>query len=304
MRAITYTEYGDADVLHLEEIAKPEPGEGQVRITVRTVGVNPIDWKVRSGGMAQGAPLEGTQIPGTEAAGVVDAVGGGVSFAVGDEVFGWTTDGAYAEYVLASAASIARKPETVSWRVAAALPVAGETALRALKVLNVSEGDVLLIHGASGAVGRVATQLALASGATVVGVGGQGAQDDLTSLGAIPVLYGDGWAGRVREAAPKPVEKVFDAAGYGVLEDSVELVGGKDKVVTIADPAAFGLGITFSAGSADEQLAGVLDEIAERVTSGKLAVVLGKDYPLAEAADAQRESATGHSGGKLTLSVS
>jgi NADPH:quinone reductase-like Zn-dependent oxidoreductase len=303
MRAIVYTQYGDADVLRLEEISKPEPGPGQVRIAVRVVGVNPIDWKIRSGAMAQGAALEGTNIPGVEAAGVVDAVGEGARFAVGDEVFGWTEGGAYTEYALASAGLITLKPESVSWREAAALPVSGETALRALRLLEVGDGDVLLIHGASGAVGRVATQLALALGATVIGVGGRRAQDDLKSLGAIPVLYGDGWADRVREAAPEPVGKVLDAAGYGVLPESVELVGDKARVVTIADAVAFELGVTFTTGAGEEERLAALDEIAALAADGKVHVVLGKDYALADAADAQRESATGHSGGKITLSV-
>jgi NADPH:quinone reductase-like Zn-dependent oxidoreductase len=303
MRAIVHTQYGDPDVLHLEEISKPEPGPGQVRIAVRAVGVNPLDWKLRSGGMAQGTPLEGTKIPGFEAAGVVDAVGEGARFAVGDDVFGWTEDGAYAEYTLASSGSIVAKPESVSWREAVALPVSGETALRALRLLEVGDGDVLLIHGASGAVGRVATQLALALGATVVGTGGKQAQEDLKSLGAIPVLYGDGWADRVREAAPKPVGKVLDAAGYGVLPESVELVGDKARVLTIADAAAFELGITFTTGAEEQEKLAALKEITALAADGKVRMALGKDYPLAEAADAQRESATGHSGGKITLSV-
>ena len=303
MRAIVYTEYGDADVLRLEEIAQPEPGPGQVRIAVRAVGVNPLDWKLRSGGMARDAAPEGPQIPGVEVSGVVDAAGEGARFAVGDEVLGWAEGGAYAEYALASSGLIAAKPASISWREAAALPVAGETARRVLRLLDVDGDDVLLIHGASGAVGRVATQLAVALGATVVAVGGKQAQDDLKSLGAIPVLYGDGWAGRVREAAPKPVNKVLDAAGYGVLPESVELVGDKARVITIADPVAFETGITFTTGADDKDKLADLEEIVALSADGKVSVALGKDYPLAEAADAQRESATGHPGGKLTLSI-
>jgi NADPH:quinone reductase-like Zn-dependent oxidoreductase len=303
MRAIVFTEYGDADVLRLEEVATPEPGPGQVRLAVRVVGVNPLEWKIRSGGMAQGAAPEGAQIPGFEAAGVVDAVGDGAGFSVGDEVVGWTEGGAYSEYALASAGSIAPKPASLSWRDTVALPVAGETALRALRLLDVGKGDVLLIHGASGAVGRITTQLAVALGATVIGTGGQRAQDDLKSLGAIPVLYGDGWADRVREAAPEPVNKVIDTAGKGVLPESAELVGDKARVVTIADPAAFELGITFTTGAEEAEKLAALKEVLALAADGKVHVLLGNDYALADAADAQRESFTGHSGGKLTLSV-
>lgn len=305
MRAITFAQYGGPEVLREEDVPAPEPGTGQVRVAVRTAGVNPLDWKIREGGMAQGKPIEGVQFPGLELAGVVDAVGDGAGFAVGDEVLGWSETGAYAEYALATA--VVRKPESLSWEQAAALPVAGETALRVLRLLNVAEGDVLVIHGVSGAVGRLAAQLAIDLGATVVGTAGQRNLDDLKSLGVIPVLYGDGWLDRVREAAPKPVTAVFDAAGYGVLADSVTLLGSAERLVTIADAAAFGMGITFSSGMGDDGgdlRASVLQEVVEHVVSGKIDIQLARSYPLAEAADAQRESATGHSGGKITLSVS
>jgi NADPH:quinone reductase-like Zn-dependent oxidoreductase len=305
MRAITFAQYGGPEVLRQEEVATPEPGPGQVRVAVRTAGVNPIDWKIRAGGMAQGKPLEGVQTPGLELAGVVDALGDGAEFAVGDEVFGWSDTGSYAEYALATA--VVRKPEALSWAQAVALPVSGETSLRVLRLLKVAEGDVLLIHGASGAVGRLATQLAIDLGATVVGTAGQPNLEDVKSLGAIPVLYGDGWLERVRQAAPKPVTAVFDATGYGVLADSVKLLAGTERLVTIADAAAFGMGITFSGGGVggdgEDLRASMLKEVVERMVSGKLDIQLGRNYPLAEAADAQRESATGHSGGKITLTV-
>ncbi|MCU1680296.1 MAG: NADP-dependent oxidoreductase [Amycolatopsis sp.] len=300
MRAITFAEYGGPEVLREEDVPTPEPGAGQVRVAVRVAGLNPLDWKIRSGGMAQGAPLDGVTIPGAELAGVVDAVGDGTDLAVGDEVFGWSDTGSYAEYALASA--VIRKPASLSWEQAAAVPVFGETALRVLRALAVTADDVLLIHGASGGVGRFATQLAVALGATVIGTAGQRNLDDIKSLGAIPVLYGDGWAERVREAAPQPVSAVFDASGHGVLPDSVELLGGSERLITIADASAFALGITFSGGDSDTRVP-LLEVVTEGVTSGKLDIQLGRNYPLAEAADAQRESAEGHSGGKITLAV-
>ncbi|MEU5261311.1 NADP-dependent oxidoreductase [Amycolatopsis sp. NPDC021455] len=299
MRAITFSAYGGPDVLQLSEVPVPEPGPGQVRLSVRVAGVNPIDWKIRSGAMRQNFQVPFPHIPGLEVAGVVDAVGEGADFAVGDEVFGWSETGAYAEYALAK--TVAPKPAALSWADAAAVPVAGETALRALGLLGVREGETLLIHGASGTVGRFAAQVAVARGLTVIGTGGSRSLDDLKSLGVVPVLYGDGWLDRVREVTPGPVDAVFDAAGHGVLPASVELRGTKDRIITIADGAAFELGIPFT--SMGEQTREVLTEIAGWVTERGVRVAQGRSYPLAEAAAAQTESEGGHPGGKLTIAV-
>ena len=299
MRAITFSAYGGPEVLQLSEVPAPEPGPGQVRLAVRAAGVNPIDWKIRNGAMQQNFQVPFPHIPGLEVAGVIDAVGEGASFAVGDEVFGWSETGAYAEYALAK--TIAPKPASLSWADAAALPVAGETALRVLGLLGVREGETLLLHGASGTVGRFAAQVAVAQGVTVVGTGGSRSLNDLKSLGVVPVRYGDGWVERVREAVSGPVDAVFDAAGHGVLPGSVELRGSKERVVTIADAAAFELGIPFSSGG--EQTREVLVGIAGWVTDRGVGIAQGRSYPLAEAAAAQVESEGGHPGGKLTIAV-
>ncbi|MGW5717132.1 NADP-dependent oxidoreductase [Amycolatopsis sp. NPDC003865] len=299
MRAITFSTYGGPDVLQLSEVPVPEPGPGQVRLAVRAAGINPIDWKIRNGFMRQNFEVDLPHIPGLEVAGVVDAVGEGADFAVGDEVFGWSETGAYAEYALAK--TLAPKPAGISWADAAALPVAGETALRVLGLLEVREGETLLVLGASGTVGRFAAQVAIARGATVIGTAGSRNLDDLKSLGIVPVRYGDGWVERVREAAPGPVDAVFDAAGHGVLPGSIELRGTKDRIVTIADGAAFELGIPFSSGG--EQSREVLTGIAGWVTDRGLRIAQGKSYPLEDAAAAQVESEDGHPGGKLTLAI-
>lgn len=299
MRAITFTEYGGPEVLRLNDVPVPEPGQRQIRVAVRRAGVNPIDWKIRSGSMTQDAAPDGVQIPGLEVSGVVDAVGDGAGFAVGDEVFGWSATGSYADYALASA--VVRKPADLSWEDAVALPVAGETALRVLDLLGVRAGELVLIHGATGAVGRFATQAAVALGATVIGTTGRQGHDDVKALGATPVGYGDGWLERVRAAADRPVDAVFDASGHGVLPGSVELLGSKDRIVTIADGAAFELGITFSSGGDPQP--DVLERILELRAKG-LRIALGSSYPLEEAAAAQRESEAGHPGGKITLAVS
>lgn len=301
MRAIEFAAYGGSDVLELREVPVPEPGPLQARVAVRAAGVNPLDWKLRSGAMADNVPLALPHRPGLEFSGVVEAVGEGAPVEVGDEVFGWSDTGSYADCALSSV--LTRKPEALTWRDAAALPVAGEAALRGLRLLGVGADEVVLIHGASGVVGSLATQLAVARGATVIGTCGQGGDELIRSLGGIPVHYGDGLAERVREISPR-VDAVLDAAGHGALPDSVQLRGGTERIVTLADPAAFGMGITFSGGEPGDQNSEVLQELATQVASGRLRIRHARSYPLAEAARAQDDSATGHSGGKLTLDVS
>lgn len=299
MRAVQFSEFGSAEQLQLVEVPLPEPGAGEVRVAVRAAGVNPIDWKIRRGLMTQIMPVEFPHTPGIEVAGVVDAVGEGAPFQPGDEVFGWSRgSGSYAEFALASV--LALKPAGLSWAEAAALPVAGETALRALNTLGIAAGDTLLINGASGAVGSLAAQFAVGRGAAVIGTTGEAGEEFVRSLGAAPVRYGEGLVERVRAVADR-VDAVFDAAGYGVLPDAVELRGGTDRVLTIADPAAIGLGIAFT-GESDENPA-LLADLADQAAAGKLRIKLAAGYPLEQAAAAQQLSETGHPGGKITIEI-
>ncbi|MEU7431153.1 NADP-dependent oxidoreductase [Streptomyces sioyaensis] len=305
MRAIIYNEFGGTEVLGLAETDKPEPGPGDVRVKVVTVGVNPLDHKRRYGWVEHFYPTTFPAVPGLEFAGVVDALGEGAGdeFAVGDEVFGWTRSGAYAEFALAG--DIARKPAALSFEAAATLPVAGETAQRVLGQLGLKEGETLLLHGAAGAVGQVAVQLAVALGATVIGTASPVNHDFLRTLGATPVAYGAGLAERVRALAPQGVDAVFDAAGQDVLPVSIALCGGTtDRVVTIADHGAAEHGVLFSAGGTpSEQIRAGLAEHARLAVEGRLVVPVVKTFPLAEAAGAQELSETGHVRGKLVLRV-
>ena len=153
MKAVVIDEFGAPDVLHVVDRELPEPGTGQVRLRVWAAGVNPLDGKIRSGAAQQMFPTRLPAVLGLEIAGTVDAVGPGVDgLAVGDDVLGFADGGGYAEYALATAA--APKPEGLGWAAAAALPVAAETALRVLGLLEVARGDTVLIHGAAGAVRR------------------------------------------------------------------------------------------------------------------------------------------------------
>lgn len=298
--SIMYRRFGGPEVLELTESDMPQPGPGQVRLAVRAAGVNPIDWKLLRGMM--GGTVTTPRGVGVEAAGVVDALGSGVdAFAVGDEVFGRPIGGGYAEYVLASAENLVRKPEGMPWELAGGLTVAAETAYRALTYLGVTSGETVLIHGAAGAVGTVATQLAVARGATVIGSASEANHEFLRSLGAEPVTYGEGLVQRVRAITPQ-VDAVFDTAGKGALPDSIELAGGTDRVITIADPGAAELGVRFTGGPDDSfPLPEVFAEVLPLYEQGKLRLPIASTYPLESAAEALARSEEGHGRGKIVI---
>jgi NADPH:quinone reductase-like Zn-dependent oxidoreductase len=300
MKAIVFAQFGGPDVLHEADIEVPQPGPGQVRVRVKTAGLNALDGKIRAGMLEAVRPTTFPAVPGGEFAGVVDALGEGVSdVQIGDEVLGWSDTGSYAQYALAT--SVAPKPAGLDWQHAAALPVAGETAERVLNLLEVAAGETVLMHGASGAVGTVAVQFATARGARVIATASASNQDYLTSLGATATVYGDGLVERVRALAPDGVDAVFDLAGKGALEDSITLRGGTDRIVTIADFGARQLGITFSQGSPERSTAR-LAALAQDAAAGKLVTTVTL-YPLDQAATAQQVSDAGHVRGKLVLTV-
>ncbi|MEU0163010.1 NADP-dependent oxidoreductase [Streptomyces sp. NPDC006261] len=300
MKAIVFDEFGGPDVLHEADVEVPQPGPGQVRVRVKAAGLNALDGKTRAGMLEAVYPTTFPATPGGELAGVVDALGEGVTdVQVGDEVLGWSDTGSYAEYALATA--LAPKPADLAWEDAAALPVASETAERVLGQLEVAAGETVLMHGASGAVGTVAVQLATARGARVIATAGPGNQDYLTSLGATATTYGESLVERVRALAPNGIDAVFDLAGKGALPDSITLRGGTDRIVTIADFSARQLGVTFSQGSREHSAERLAAE-AQDAAAGKLTTTVTA-YPLAKAAEAQRASDAGHVRGKLVLTV-
>jgi NADPH:quinone reductase-like Zn-dependent oxidoreductase len=301
MKTIQLDKFGGPDALHVAEAADPQPGRGQVRVRNHAIGVNPFDAKVRAGQMEAMFKTPLPAVLGGEIAGVVDAIGAGVTnLAVGDEVFGWSDGGAYAELALASI--VAPKPKALSWALAAALPVAGETATRALDLVKVERGDTVLVSGGTGVVGSAIVQLAILRGAKVIATGSAANQGLLKSLGATPVVYGAGLVERVR-ALGMPVDAAIDAAGKGALPDLIALRGGKTRLVTIADPAAFQLGVTFSSGTPEQRNVAVLRTVADLATSGKLKIAVAVTLPLAEAARAHVLLAEAHAPGKIVLTI-
>ncbi|MBZ4319967.1 NADP-dependent oxidoreductase, partial [Streptomyces huiliensis] len=221
---------------------------------------------------------------------------------VGQPVFGRSAfRSAAATHDLADADDLIAKPDRLTFTQAAALPVAVETAHRALRELAVSAGQTLLIHAAAGGVGLTATQLAAARGVTVIGTAGTRNHAFLRRIGAIPVTYGDGLVDRVRAAAPHGVDAVLDASGRGVLPDSITLTGTPDTVLTIADPAAADHGVRFS--GVPGPLAPAFAEALPLLEEGRLHMPVDTVYPLARTADAQRHSEEGHLQGKIVIVI-
>jgi NADPH:quinone reductase-like Zn-dependent oxidoreductase len=298
MKALTFETYGGPEVITVGEAPDPHAGPGQIRIAVKAAGVNPMDWKIRSGMLAGGKPLDGPAHLGFDAAGVVDEVGDGVTgVAVGDEVFGRGSN-THAEFAVLDA--WAPKPPEIDWAVAGSVGVVGETAERVLRLLDVKDGDTLFIDGGAGGVGATAAQIAIARGARVIASAGQDNQDYLREIGATPVLYGQGLVDRVRAAADGKIDAVLDVAGKSPIEDLISLTPEPSQVVSIANFGAAASGARVTGGSADSQPMKAMAEAAELLKQNKL-VIKVQTFPLERAAEAHRISEGGHVRGKLVL---
>jgi NADPH:quinone reductase-like Zn-dependent oxidoreductase len=243
-------------------------------------------------------PLDSPAYVGLDGSGVVDEVGEGVTgVAVGDEVFGLGKN-TNAEFAVLD--SWAHKAPAIDWAVAAAVGVAAETSERGLRLLGVKSGDTLFIDGGAGGVGAVAAQMAVARGVRVIASAGPDNQDYLREIGAIPVLYGQGLADRVRAVPGEKVDAVFDVAGKSPIEDLISLAPQPSQVVTIANYGAGGSGARLTGGAADSQPMKALAEAAELLEQNKL-VVKVQTFPLERAEEAHRVIQAGHARGKLVL---
>jgi NADPH:quinone reductase-like Zn-dependent oxidoreductase len=299
MKAAQFSRFGGPEVLEIVDLPEPHPGPGEVRLAVRAAGINASDWKKRQGLMDRQLP----QTMGYEAAGIVDEVGAGVtSVSIGDHVFGASPYGA-AQAELAVLSDYAPIPASLDFVRAAALPAAVETAARSLDQLGVGTGSTVLINGASGVVGRAAVQLAVARGAHVIGTGSPATHEMLRLLGAVPVSYGDEMVMRVRELAPGGVDRAFDVAGSGVLPDLIDLAGGADHVITIADfSGAQQFGVRFSRGDSGRALY-ALAQVSELIEAGLFTLDVAQTFPLTDIAEAHRVGESGQVRGKLVLLV-
>ncbi|GAB3597572.1 NADP-dependent oxidoreductase [Angustibacter peucedani] len=309
-RTVVATGYGGPEVLQVVEAETPEPRPGQVVVDVRAVGTNPADAKSYSGVWG----TDPSNLPirlGFEAAGVVSAVGPEVEgvagpVAVGDEVVVFRTTGAYADQVVVPGAAVLPKPPSLPWSQAAGLLLAGCTAVHTLVATGVREGDTVLVHGATGGVGLMAVQLAVAQGATVVGTASEAGHDLLRELGVVPVAHGEGLADRVRALAPSGVDAAVDTVGTDeALEVSLALVADRQRIATIANftrGPQEGIKLLGAGGDPGDDLrmaarAGLLADAGE----GRVRVVVAAELPLEEAAEAHRLLLGRHAPGKVVL---
>lgn len=308
MKAIRFHKYGGPEVLVYEDAPRPEAAAGELLLRVHAAGVNPVDWKARAGHLEDWLHHQLPLIPGWDVSGVVEALGTDVAgFTPGDEVFGMldiTRNGAYAEYAVVSAASVARKPPALSHAIAAALPIAALTAWQALfDVAHLKAGQTLLIHGAAGGVGHFAVQFAKWKGAKVIGTATGRNVGFVRELGADRVI--DYQTTRF-EGAVRDIDAVFDTIGGETQHRSWQVV--KKGGVLVAT-----LGIENPQAAADHGVRGVgmyvhadlaqLARIAALIETKKVTTYLNSVLPVAEAAKAHESSQTGHVRGKIVLTV-
>ncbi len=298
-RVVRYHEFGGPEVLLIERDEVAPPGEGEVRVRFAAGGLNPVDWKIRSGRSRIQLPLP--VAVGREFSGVVEAVGPGVDdLSVGDSVFGSIPQGAFADLVIAHASVVARVPEGVPIDVAAGLALAGQTAWDALESQHLQQGDVIVVSAAAGGVGGMLGQLAVARGLRVIGTAGAGNHEWLRSRGIEPVLYGEGLRERLAAAAPEGITAVFDQAGPETIEAALALGVPADRINTIAaDASAYGVR-NVGRGAVHPP---TLDALAALVADGTLDVPIAASYPLSEVRAAFEFLEAGHLRGKVVVTA-
>lgn len=308
MQAVRFHSYGDPEVLVLEEVARPQPGAGEVLIRVHAAGVNPLDWKVRAGHVGAWLKHRLPLIPGWDVSGVVEAVAPDVSaFKIGDEVYGMLNvarNGAYAEYVAAKTSYLAFKPNSIDHIRAGAVPLASLTAWQSLfELAGLKSGQTVLIHAAAGGVGHFAVQFAKWKGAKAIGTASASNVDFLRELGADEVI--DYTTTRFEEAV-HDVDVVLDTIGDDTQQRSWQVLKkGGILVATlgISSPEAAHQHSVRGEGVMVRPDAAQLTQIAALIDAGNLKPAVTTIFPLAEAPQAHELSQTGHARGKIVLQV-
>jgi NADPH:quinone reductase-like Zn-dependent oxidoreductase len=304
-RQVRFEQYGGVDVLQMVEVEKPVPGEEELLIAVKATGINPFDSKLRQGMMEGRFPFSFPSAQGNDVAGVVEAVGPGVThFKPGDEIVGSSSKrGAQADFALVSQTKALPRPEGVSWEVAGSLWVVGTTSQAMVRAARIQADDLVLVSGASGGVGALASQLARHRRAAVIGVAGESNHEWLLSHGILPVSYGDDVESRIRAAAAdagRRLTAVLDVAGGGYVDLGIRLGVAPDRIDTIVD---YGAAENHGAKT-DGGAAGSTPDIAELLTLLKdrqIELPIHASFPLDQVQEAYTELEQGHPRGKIVL---
>jgi NADPH:quinone reductase-like Zn-dependent oxidoreductase len=304
VKAFGYSSNGGPDVQEFLDLEMPTPMPGELLVEVRTAGVNPVDWKIRSGMMGAASESDLPAVLGSEVSGVVRGVGKDVDgFSENDEIFGSVAPGSggYTEYTLVTAGAAAHKPPQVSFNDAATLPVAAATAYDGVTQLDLKEGQTLLVNGIGGGVGVAAAQIARDLGINVIGTASEDKRALVETLGATLIASGDGVSDRIKQIMPDGVDAIFDLAGGNALKAVAELVSDRTKLISAGDPSVADLGGHMIERDRTHR---VLEIVASLVADGKLDPHVEDVRPLDEAADAIAAVEIGHARGKVVIEVS
>ncbi len=307
MKALVYSDFGGNDRFELTEREEPHVGPDTLVVRVVAAGINPVDYKIREGYLRGLIDSQLPAVPGWDVAGIVEKTGLDTpEFAVGDPVLAYARadvvgHGSVAELMPVPVRAAPRKPDGLSFEAAAALPLAGLTALQTLERAAVGAGQNVLIHGAAGGVGSFGVQLARLRGARVVGTASERNHAYLRELGAEPVVYGDGLVDAARALVPSGFDVIVDFVGGSTLDTTRELLAPGGVVASIADSRArteFGGHYIWVRPDAAQ-----LGELAQLAAAGDLRVEIASTYPLDEAAAAYAELEEGHTRGKIVVTV-
>lgn len=302
-RAVRFDRYGGREVLYIADVDMPAPGPGEVVVEVRAAGINPGEAAIRTGAMHEMFPATFPSGEGSDLAGVVTAVGDGVTeFGVGDEVLGFSfRRSSHATHVAVPVGQLIRKPPQLSWEAAGSLYVVGVTAYAAVRAVAPQSGETVAVSAAAGGVGSLVVQLLVLRQARVLGIAGPGNADWLRAHGVTPVPYGDGLADRLREAAPNGIDAFIDLFGPEYVQLAVDLGVTPERIDTIIAFQKAGEVGAKTEGSAEASTPEVLAEMAGLIVSGAIDFEVAATYPLDRVTDAYAELEKRHTRGKIVL---
>jgi NADPH2:quinone reductase len=302
-KAVRFDRYGDRSVLYVAEIPVPQPGAGEVLVEVRAAGINPGEAGIRSGALHERFPGTFPSGQGSDLAGVVLAVGEGVTeFSPGDEVLGYSwARSSHATHVAVPVTQLIAKPAELDWLTAGSLYVAGATAWAAVNAVDPKPGETVAVSAATGGVGNIVVQLLALRDVRILGIASRRNAGWLEERGITVVEYGATLADSLRAAAPDGIDAFIDLYGPEYVQLAVDLGISPDRIETIISfQKAAEVGAK-TAGSMDGSSREVLRELADLIASGRITIPIAAQYPLDRVQDAYAELEQRHTLGKIVL---